>query len=103
MRFMVMHKMTAEMEKGLPPDPATIEGVHKLIGEGLKEKVFVDGEGLKPSSQRVHIPRVQERQAARSPTAHFTRGQGARRGLRAFMRVRSKGGGDRVVRQASRR
>lgn len=55
MRFMVMHKMTEEMEKGLPPDPATIEAVGKLIGEGLKEKVFVSGEGLKPSSQRVHI------------------------------------------------
>jgi hypothetical protein len=27
MRFMVMHKMTAEMERGLPPDPAIIEGV----------------------------------------------------------------------------
>jgi hypothetical protein len=55
MRFMVVHKMTEEMEKGLPPDPATIEGVGKLIAEGLKEKVFVSGEGLKPSSQRVHI------------------------------------------------
>jgi hypothetical protein len=55
MRFMVMHKMTEEMEKGLPPEPAIIEGVGKLIAEGLKDKVFVSGEGLKPSSQRVHI------------------------------------------------
>jgi hypothetical protein len=55
MRFMIMHKMTEEMEKGLPPDPATIEAVGKLVQEGLKEKVFVSGEGLKPSSQRVHI------------------------------------------------
>jgi hypothetical protein len=55
MRFMVMHKMTEEMEKGLPPDPAIIEGVDRLVREGLKEKVFVSGEGLKPSSQRVHI------------------------------------------------
>jgi hypothetical protein len=55
MRFMVMHKMTEDMEKGLPPDPAIIEGVDKLVREGLKEKVFVSGEGLKPSSQRVHI------------------------------------------------
>ena len=30
MRFMVMHKTTEEMEKGLPPDPAIIEGVGKL-------------------------------------------------------------------------
>ncbi len=55
MRFMVMHKMTEELEKGLPPDPAIIEGVNKLIEEGVKDKVFVSGEGLKPSSERVHI------------------------------------------------
>jgi hypothetical protein len=54
MRFMVMHKMTEAMERRLP-DPAVIEGVGKLIGEGVKEKVFVSGEGLKPSSERVHI------------------------------------------------
>lgn len=55
MRFMVMHKMTEEMEKGLPPEPAIIEGVGRLVEEGAKEKVFVSGEGLKPSSQRVHL------------------------------------------------
>jgi hypothetical protein len=55
MRFMVMHKMTEEMEKGLPPEPALIEAVQKLIGDAVKQKVFVSGEGLKPSSQRVHI------------------------------------------------
>jgi len=55
MRFMVMHKMTAEMEQGAPPDPAIIEGVGKLIQDGLQDKVFISGEGLKPSSQRVHI------------------------------------------------
>jgi hypothetical protein len=55
MRFMVMHKMTEEMERGLRPDPAIIEGVGKLIQEGLKDKVFVSGEGLKPSCERVHI------------------------------------------------
>jgi hypothetical protein len=52
---MVMHKVTEEMERGLPPDPAVIEGVGKLIQEGLKEQVFVSGEGLKPTSQRVHV------------------------------------------------
>ncbi|HEY3493294.1 MAG TPA: YciI family protein [Polyangiaceae bacterium] len=55
MRFMVMHKMTAEMEKGLAPDPAIIAGVNELVGEAVKDKVFVSGEGLKPSSERVHI------------------------------------------------
>jgi hypothetical protein len=55
MRFMIMHKMTADMEKGLPPAPEVIAGVGKLVDEGLKDKVFVSGEGLKPSSERVHI------------------------------------------------
>jgi len=55
MRFMVMHKMTEEMERGLPPDPAVMEGVGKLIQEGLHQNVFVSGEGLRPSSERVHI------------------------------------------------
>jgi hypothetical protein len=55
MRFMVMHKMTEEMERNPPPDPAIIEGIGKLVEEGVTENVFISGEGLKPSSQRVHI------------------------------------------------
>lgn len=55
MRFMVMHKVTDEMEKGLPPEPAIIEGVGRLIQEGAKDGVFVSGEGLRPTSQRVHL------------------------------------------------
>ncbi|HWO23385.1 MAG TPA: YciI family protein [Kofleriaceae bacterium] len=52
---MVMHKMTDAMEQNVPPDPAIIEGVGKLIEEALQQKIFISGEGLKPSSQRVHI------------------------------------------------
>jgi hypothetical protein len=55
MRFMVMHKVTEEMERGLPPDPDTMERINQLIQEGLQQKVFVSGEGLKPTSQRVHV------------------------------------------------
>jgi hypothetical protein len=55
MQFMVMHKMTDEMEKGLPPDPAVLEGVGQLVQDGMKDHVFVSGEGLKPSAERVHI------------------------------------------------
>lgn len=55
MRFMIMHKMTEEMEQGLPPDPATMEAIGQLIQDGMKDKVFISGEGLKPSSERVHI------------------------------------------------
>lgn len=55
MQFMVMHKMTEEMEKGLPPDQGIIDGVESLIGEAVKDQVFVAGEGLHPSSKRTHI------------------------------------------------
>src|SRR5260370_1109695 len=55
MQFMVMHKMTDELEKGLPPDPEVIAGVGKLIEEAAKEGIFVSGEGLKPTSQRTHL------------------------------------------------
>src|ERR1700710_2404754 len=55
MRFMVMHKMTEELEKGLPPEPAVMQGIGKLIAEGAAQKIFVSGEGLKPSSERLHI------------------------------------------------
>jgi hypothetical protein len=54
---MVMHKMTEEMEKGLPPEPAVIEGVGKLIEAAVKEKVFVSGEGLKPGFELGLTPR----------------------------------------------
>jgi hypothetical protein len=55
MQFMVMHKMTAEMETGAPPDPEVLAGVGKLIEEAVKDGIFVMGEGLKPSSQRTHL------------------------------------------------
>ena len=87
MRFMVMHKMTEEMEKGLPPDPAIIAGVDKLVREGLKEKAFVSGEGLKPSSQRTHIAyKNGKRTIADGP---FTEEKELIAGF-ALMRVRSK-------------
>lgn len=55
MRFMIMHKMTAEMEQGLPPEPEIIAGVNQLITESLKEQAFLSGEGLKPTAQRTRL------------------------------------------------
>lgn len=55
MRFMVMHKVTEELEKGLPPDPEAMAAVEKLIGEAAKDNIFQGGEGLKPTAQRLHI------------------------------------------------
>jgi hypothetical protein len=87
MRFMVMHKVTDEMEKGLPPEPAIIEGVGKLIEQGVKEKVFLSGEGLKPTSQRVHLAyKGGKRTITDGP---FTEAKELVGGF-ALMRVRSK-------------
>jgi hypothetical protein len=55
MQFMVMHKMTEELERGGRPDPEILEGVGALIEEGAKEGVFVTGAGLKPTAQRSHV------------------------------------------------
>ncbi|MEZ4362707.1 MAG: YciI family protein [Kofleriaceae bacterium] len=55
MKFMIMHKMTEEMEQGLPPDPATMAQIGELVGEATQRGVFHGGEGLRPSSQRVHL------------------------------------------------
>jgi hypothetical protein len=87
MRFMVMHKMTEEMEKGLPPEPAVIEGVGKLVQEGMKDKIFVSGEGLKPSSERVHI--AYENGKRTITDGPFTETKELVAGF-ALMRVRSK-------------
>jgi hypothetical protein len=87
MRFMVMHKMTDELEKELPPDPEVIEGVGKLIEEGTAQKTFISGEGLKPTAQRVHIVyRGGKRTVTDGP---FTEAKELVGGF-ALMRVRSK-------------
>jgi hypothetical protein len=85
MRFMIMHKMTAEMEKGGRPDQAIIEGVGALIADA--KETFVGGEGLKPSSERVHIKyQGGERTITDGP---FTEAKELVAGF-ALMQVRSK-------------
>ena len=87
MRFMVMHKMTEQMEAGLKPDPAIFEGIDKLIQEGAAQNVFLSGEGLKPSSERVHIAyKNGKRTITDGP---FTEAKELIAGF-ALMRVRSK-------------
>lgn len=87
MRFMVMHKMTAELEKGGPPDPEVMAAIDQLVAEGAKDNVFVSGEGLKPTSQRVHIAyKGGKRTITDGP---FTEAKELVAGF-ALMRVRSK-------------
>lgn len=87
MRFMVMHKMNEELEKGLKPDAAIIEGVNQLVGDAVRQKAFISGEGLKPSSERVRIARRGgERTIENGPFADPKELVGGF----ALMRVRSK-------------
>src|SRR6186713_3283824 len=55
MRYIVMHKVDAQMEAGAPPDQKIIAGMGALVGEGLKSGVFLDGAGLHRSAQRVRL------------------------------------------------
>jgi hypothetical protein len=87
MRFMVMHKVTEELDKDLPPDPVVMERLGKLIEEGAKQQVFVSGEGLKPTAQRVHIAyKDGKRTITNGPFTGATQLPGGY----ALMRVRSK-------------
>jgi hypothetical protein len=71
----------------VPLDPAVIAGVDVLISEALKDNVFVSGEGLKPSSERVHI--AYENGVRTVTDGPFTEAKELVGGF-ALMRVRSK-------------
>jgi hypothetical protein len=86
MRFMIMHKMTEELEKGVA-DAAVIQAVGELVAEAVKDKTFVSGEGLKPSSERVHIVYKQGKRTITD--GPFTETKELVAGF-ALMRVRSK-------------
>ena len=55
MRFMVMHKVDANMEAGGPPTPQIVQGMGALVQESLKNGVFVTGAGLHRSAKRARI------------------------------------------------
>ncbi len=55
MRFMLMHKVDAQSEAGIPPSMELMMEMGKLIEDGVKAGVFVGGEGLKPTAQRVRL------------------------------------------------
>src|SRR5262245_29819588 len=55
MRYMVMHKVDANMEAGLPPARSIIDDMGTLVGESIKSGIFTDGAGLHRSAQRVRV------------------------------------------------
>jgi hypothetical protein len=55
MRFIVMHKTNAHWETGAPPSRALVERVGAMIGELQQAGVFLDGAGLRPTSEGVRL------------------------------------------------
>ncbi len=55
MRFIVMHKVDANMEAGGPPNQEIIQAMGTLVQESLKSGVFQNGAGLHRSAQRVRL------------------------------------------------
>ena len=55
MRFMVMHKVDAQMEAGGPPPERIIQEMGAFVQDGLKSGVFENGAGLHRSARRVRL------------------------------------------------
>jgi hypothetical protein len=55
MRFMVMHKVDANMEAGGPPSKRIIDDMGTFVQEGLRSGVFENGAGLHRSALRVRL------------------------------------------------
>src|SRR5436190_21220932 len=55
MLFILMHKVTPDMERGEVPDPAIITNMGSLMGEAREKGILHDGAGLRPSFERVRL------------------------------------------------
>jgi hypothetical protein len=55
MRFIVMHKVDANMEAGGPPSQEIIRKMGELVQASLKSGEFLNGAGLHRSAQRVRV------------------------------------------------
>jgi len=55
MRYIVMHKVDANMEAGGPPSQEIIQNMGALVQGSLKEGVFLNGAGLHRSARRARL------------------------------------------------
>jgi hypothetical protein len=55
MRFIVMHKVDANMEAGGPPSPDIIKNMGALVQGSLQSGVFLNGAGLHRSARRARL------------------------------------------------
>jgi hypothetical protein len=57
MRFIVMHKVDANMEAGGPPSHDIIVNMGALVQESIKSRIFTTGAGLHRSAKRARLDR----------------------------------------------
>ncbi|HET9930090.1 MAG TPA: YciI family protein [Polyangiaceae bacterium] len=70
MRFIVMHKVDAQMEAGAPPDQSIIGQMGQLVQESIKAGTFKNGAGLHRSASRARLVfRGGKRTVTRGPYA----------------------------------
>jgi hypothetical protein len=55
MRFMTMHKFTADFETLLPPSPELMARMDVFFAEGIKQGSLLGGEGLKGRAERTRV------------------------------------------------
>ena len=55
MLFMVMHKVTPQLEAGGKPDATLIKNMGQLVGEAASQGKLRNGAGLKRSAERVRL------------------------------------------------
>jgi hypothetical protein len=55
MRFMMMHKVDAQMECGAPPTPEVMERMGVFLEAAMKSGQLLGGEGLQPSKTRTRL------------------------------------------------
>jgi hypothetical protein len=55
MRALIINKMNAELEAGIPPSAAILEGVGRLVEDMNKAGVLLAAEGIRPSSEGARV------------------------------------------------
>jgi hypothetical protein len=55
MRALIINKMDADLEAGIPPSAAILEGVGRLVEDMTKAGVLLAAEGVRPSSQGARV------------------------------------------------
>ena len=55
MRALIINKMNADLEAGIPPSPEIMDGVGKLVEDMTKAGVMLVAEGVRPSSEGARV------------------------------------------------